>query len=92
METDTDAARPGTSTQTPRVPHEDPPERLSGDMRKHVIEKTVGSELGKIKYPARRCHICAAHKKRSETWTTPQGGMFPEVSHSQALLGSLVKF
>ena len=24
-DTDTDAARPGTSTQTPRVPHEDPP-------------------------------------------------------------------
>ena len=23
-DTDTDAARPGTSTQTPRVPHEDP--------------------------------------------------------------------
>jgi len=24
VETDTEAARPGTSTQTPRVPHEDP--------------------------------------------------------------------
>ena len=24
-DTDTDAAHPGTSTQTPRVPHEDPP-------------------------------------------------------------------
>ena len=29
-DTDTDAARPGTSTQTPRVPHEDPPGRLFG--------------------------------------------------------------
>ena len=28
LDTDTDAARPGTSTQTPRVPHEDPPGRL----------------------------------------------------------------
>ena len=40
-DTDTDAARQGTSTQTPRVPHEDPPGRLSGYMRKHVLEKTV---------------------------------------------------
>jgi len=31
-DTGTDAACPGTSTQTPRVPHEDPPGRLSGDM------------------------------------------------------------
>ena len=46
-DTDTDAACPGTSTQTPRVPHEDPPGRLSGDMRKHVLEKIVGSERGK---------------------------------------------
>ena len=67
VETDTDAARPGTSTQTPRVPHEDPPGRLSGDMRKHVLEKTVGSKWGKRKYPARRCHVFAVHKKRSET-------------------------
>ena len=28
VERDTDAARPGTTTQTPRVPHEDPPGRL----------------------------------------------------------------
>jgi len=40
-DTDTDAARLGTSTQTPRVPHEDPPGRLSGDMRKHVLEKML---------------------------------------------------
>jgi len=33
-----------------------------------VLEKTVGIEWGKRKYPARRCHVCAAHKKRSETW------------------------
>jgi len=45
-DTDTDAARTGTSSQTPRVPHEDPPGRLSGDMRKHVLEKIVGSERG----------------------------------------------
>jgi len=67
-DTDTDAVHPGTSTQTPRVPHEDPPGRLSGDMQKHVLEKIVGSEWGKRKYTARRCHVCAAHKQRSETW------------------------
>jgi len=41
VETDTDAARPGTSTQTPCVPREDPPGRLSGDMRKHVLRKLL---------------------------------------------------
>ena len=41
VETDTDAAGQGTSTQTPRVPHEDPPGRLSGDMWKHVLEKIL---------------------------------------------------
>ena len=71
VETDSDAntdpARPGTPTKTPRVPHEDPPGRLSGDMRKDVVEKTVGSERGKRKYPARKCHACDAHKERRET-------------------------
>jgi len=41
VETDSDAAYQGTSTQTPRVPHEDPPGRLSGDMWKHVLEKIL---------------------------------------------------
>jgi len=57
-DTDTDAARRGTSTQTPRVPQEDLPGRLSVDMWKHVLEKTVESERGKRKYPARKCHVC----------------------------------
>ena len=65
-DTDTDAAHTGTSSQTPCVPHEDPSGRLLGDMRKHVLEK-IGCERGKRKCPARRCHVCAAHKKRSET-------------------------
>lgn len=66
-ESDTETARPETSTQTPRRPSSDPPGRLSGDMRKHVLDKIVGKEEGKRKYPARRCHVCATHKKRSET-------------------------
>jgi len=36
-------------------------------MRKHVLEKTVGSERGEGRYLARRCNVCAAHKQRSET-------------------------
>ena len=71
-DTDSDAAHPGTSTQTPRVPHEDLPGRLSGDMQKHVkhvLEKIVGSEQGKRKYPARRCHVCAAHKQEVKLGT-----------------------
>jgi hypothetical protein len=67
-------------------------------MRKHVLEKIVKSEEGKRKYLARRCHVCATHKKRSETRYilsiferhAPQRGTVPEISHPQALLGSLV--
>ena len=40
-DTDTNAARPVTSTQTPRVSDEDLPGRLSGDMRKHVLDKLL---------------------------------------------------
>jgi len=42
-DTDTDTARRATSFQTPRVPHDDPLGRISGDMRKRVLEKIVGS-------------------------------------------------
>ena len=52
---------------TPRGPKQDPPGRLSGDLRKHKLEKIVGGGEGKMKYPARQCKVCAAHKKRSET-------------------------
>ena len=97
VETDADAARPGTSTQTPCVPHEDPPGRLSGDIRKHVLEKTVGSERGKRKYPAGGAMFVLPTNKEVNSvhlqvllTATPQWGMFPEVSHPKALLGSLV--
>jgi len=68
VETDsyTDAARTGTSKPLVCLMWT-LPGRLSGDMRKHMLEKIVGSEWGKRKYPARRCHVCADHKKRSET-------------------------
>jgi hypothetical protein len=33
-------------------------------MQKHVLEKTVKSEEGKRKYPARRCHICVTHTQK----------------------------
>jgi hypothetical protein len=48
-------------------PNQDPPGRLSGDFRIHKLEKIVGGVEGKNKYPARRCKVCAAHKKRNET-------------------------
>ncbi|XP_015190455.1 PREDICTED: piggyBac transposable element-derived protein 4-like [Polistes dominula] len=44
----------------------DPPGRLSMDMRKHVLEKIVGT--GKKKNPQRQCRVCAAKKVRSETY------------------------
>jgi hypothetical protein len=63
LESDTDSVRPGPSNQTPCKPLGEPHGRLSGDM----LEKIVKSEEGKRKYPDRRCHVCATHKKRSET-------------------------
>jgi hypothetical protein len=52
---------------TPRGPKQDLPSRLSGDFRIHKLEKIFGGGEGKKKYPTRRCKVCAAHKKRSET-------------------------
>jgi hypothetical protein len=97
-ESDTDSIRPGPSTQTPRRPHGEPPGIPSGDMQKYVLEKTVKSDEGTRKYPARRCHVCATQKKRSDTRyickfcsvLLHKGGMFPEISHPQALLVALV--
>jgi len=52
---------------TPRGPKQDPPGRLTGDLRIHKLEKIVAGGEGKKKYPSRQCKVCAAHKKRSET-------------------------
>jgi hypothetical protein len=68
-ESDTDSMRQGPSTHTPRKPHGELPGRLLGDMYKHVLEKIVKSEEGKRKYPARRCHVCATHKKKKRAET-----------------------
>jgi hypothetical protein len=95
-ESDTDLVQPGPSTPTPRKFRVDPPGRLSGDMRKHVLMKIVKSEHGKNKYPTRQCRVCAVHNRRRDIHlqvlpsATPQRGMFREISHSQALLGALV--
>lgn len=51
--------------QTPRKPLQDPPDRLSGDMRMHTLEQIIGK--GKQKYPCRKCAVCLAHMIRSET-------------------------
>ena len=48
---------------TPREPKQDPPGRLSGDYRIHKLEETVGSEVGKKKYPTKQCKVRAAHKR-----------------------------
>jgi hypothetical protein len=66
-ESDTESLQPGPSTPTPHRPHGEPHGTLSGDLWKHVLEKILKSEEGKRKYSARRCHICATHKRRSET-------------------------
>jgi hypothetical protein len=67
-----------------------------GEMRKHSLEKIVKREHSKRKHLSRTCHVRTDHKKgvclhldilRNATF---QRGIFPEISHSQALLGALV--
>jgi hypothetical protein len=52
---------------TPREPKLDLPGRLSGDFRIQKHAKSFAGGEGNKKYPARRCKMCAAHKKQSET-------------------------
>ena len=60
-------------------------------MRKYVLEKIVGSERGKRKYPGKGDMFVLPTKKK---WNTDHLQVLlsanPEVSHPQALLGSLV--
>jgi hypothetical protein len=64
---DTDGTRAGPSTPVPHRPYSDPPGRLSGDMRKHILTKIVKSEHFKGKNPPRRCRVCVVHKKMGRT-------------------------
>ncbi|PNF19822.1 hypothetical protein B7P43_G14053 [Cryptotermes secundus] len=64
---DTDVVQPGPSVRTRQRPQVDPPGRLSGDMRKHILVKIVKSEYCKKKHPSRQCRVCAEHKKKSRT-------------------------
>jgi hypothetical protein len=67
-------------------------------MRKHTLVKIVKGEHAKGKHPVRQYRVCASHKKRSATAlhlqvlcdASSQRGMFPEISHSQALLGAKI--
>jgi hypothetical protein len=64
-------------------------------MRKHSLVKIVKREHSKRKHPSRTCRVRTVHKKGvclhlDLCNATFQGGIFPEISHSQALLGSLV--
>ena len=44
--------------------HEGSLGRISGDIRKHALEKIIATERGKRKYPGRWHHVYAAHKVR----------------------------
>lgn len=56
---------PGTSSGTSqRAPYNDPPFRLSGQLKDHVLEKIV---TGVKKNPTRTCRVCSSKGKRSET-------------------------
>jgi hypothetical protein len=97
-ESDTDLVRPGLSTPTLLRPHVEPPGRLSGDMRKHVLAQIVKREKGKRKYP-RPCLVCALHKKRSKTRYICEFCVVPlhkgkcfQRYNSHAFLGALVSF
>ena len=57
-------AQTGTSTSIRRDPYRDPPEKLFGNMRQHILEQIVGT--GKW-YPRRKCRICTANNRRGDT-------------------------
>jgi hypothetical protein len=67
-----------------------------GDMWKHTLVKIVKHELSKGKHPSSPCRVRTVHK--NGVWlhldfvcnANFQRGIFPEISHSQALLGGLV--
>lgn len=48
-----------------RVPREDPPDRLSGDMNKHMMVK-IYSIYTKSQV-RKRCRVCSSHHKRKDT-------------------------
>lgn len=50
---------------TRRTPRQDPPERLSQDMRKHKLVPIVTN--GNKTYPQRRCRVCSVNKKSGYT-------------------------
>lgn len=50
---------------TKRAPTHDPPQRLSGNFGKHILQEIVSS--GTKKYPTRECKVCKLHNKRKET-------------------------
>ena len=53
---------PSTSTRAPR---QDPPGRLSGNLKEHQIERIKTERTNK--FTRKRCRVCYANKKRSET-------------------------
>ncbi|CAK9833059.1 hypothetical protein ANTRET_LOCUS9797 [Anthophora retusa] len=55
-------AMPSTCRSTSR---QDSNLRLLADLRKHKLEKITTTS--KVKYPTRKCRVCAAHKIRGET-------------------------
>lgn len=48
-----------------RIPHNDPPQRLSGDIKTHYLEKIQSSRSKKN--PQKRCRICKINRKRIDT-------------------------
>jgi hypothetical protein len=47
----------------PRAPKQDTPSRLSGDFRRHKLEKIISGGEGKKENPTRQCRACNTHKK-----------------------------
>lgn len=55
---------PDTSRISKTAPSKDPPSRLSGQLRDHVLEKIVTARKTN---PTRACRVCSSKGKRSET-------------------------
>jgi hypothetical protein len=65
-ESDTDLARPGPSTPTPRTSRVDPPGQLLGDVQNRPRKNCEGEHC-KNKYHTRKFRVCTVHKRKRET-------------------------
>jgi hypothetical protein len=59
----TDKLQSTEKQPAPWAPKQVTPDRLSGDFRRHKLEKIISGSEGKKENPTRQCRVCNRHKK-----------------------------